>query len=233
MWSGPRNISTAMMRAWGNRPDTIVCDEPFYAYYLQRTGLAHPGADEVIRHHETDWRKTMVQLADLPVSKPIYYQKHMAHHMLPEMDRAWLDRVANAFLIREPREMLLSLVKNVPQPTLADTGLSQQEEIFDQVSQRSGSVPPVIDARDVLEDPPGVLSRLCARLGVPFLDCMLSWPAGSRETDGIWAKHWYEAVEKSTGFERYRPRTGELRPDLMPLLRRCEETYAHLYAHRL
>src|SRR6516165_2214319 len=124
MWSGPRNISTAMMRAWGNRPDTFVCDEPLYAYYLRTTGVAHPGADEVIRSQEGDWRKVVAWLTEHePPGKAIFYQKHMTHHLLPEIDRSWLDRVTNVFLIREPREVVISFAKVVPNPCLEDTGL--------------------------------------------------------------------------------------------------------------
>ncbi len=154
MWSGPRNISTALMRSWGNRPDTFVCDEPLYAHYLQQTRLDHPGADEVIVHHESDWRKVINGLlGPVPGGDAIFYQKQMAHHLLPQIDRGWLDRVTNAFLIREPREMLTSLAKILPSPRLEDTGLPQQVEIFERVREQTGRVPPVIDARDVLKDP--------------------------------------------------------------------------------
>src|SRR5207244_2810236 len=149
MWSGPRNISTAMMRAWGNRPDTFVCDEPLYAHYLLKTGVAHPGADEVIRAQESDWRKVVAWLAEYsPPGKTIFFQKHMTHHLLPEIDRGWLARVTNAFLIREPREVITSFVKVAGDPRLEDTGYPQQLEIFKLVWQHAGKVPPVLDARD-------------------------------------------------------------------------------------
>lgn len=234
MWSGPRNISTAMMRSWGNRADTYVCDEPLYAYYLERTGLDHPGAAEVIAHHENDWRRVVEWLTGLVSDgKAVFYQKHMAHHLLPEIDRGWLDRVTNAFLIREPREMLTSLVKVLPRPTLADTGLPQQVEIFHQVREKTGTTPPIIDARDVLEQPRAMLSTLCDRLGIPFQESMLSWPAGPRATDGIWAKHWYASVERSTTFGPYSPKNEPVPDDLLDLLDRCEMLYTSLYEHRL
>src|SRR5256714_224645 len=135
MWSGPRNISTALMRSWGNRPDTVVCDEPLYAHYLLRTHAPHPGAAEVIACHESDWQKVVACLTGpIPDGKAIFYQKHMCHHLLPDIDRSWLDQVTNCFLIREPREMLNSLAKHLPNPTLEDTGLPQQVELFDTVS---------------------------------------------------------------------------------------------------
>src|SRR3954447_3613844 len=204
MWSGPRNISTAMMRAWGNRSDTFVCDEPLYAHYLRETGILHPGADEVIRCHEPDWRKVVAWLTGpVPEGKAIFYQKQMAHHLLPSIERGWLADLTNVFLIREPREMLTSLIRVTPDPTLEDTGLPQQVALFEEERRRTGAVPLVLDARDVLEDPRGMLERLCRGLGVPFAEAMLSWPPGRRETDGIWAKHWYSAVEQTTSFQPY------------------------------
>src|SRR5262245_13727010 len=145
MWSGPRNISTAMMRSWGNRPDTFVCDEPLYAYYLLATGVSHPGADEVIRHHTSDWRQVVQDLTEFePPGKTIFYQKHMTHHLLPEIDRGWLDRVHNCFLIRDPQEVIPSYIKKNPHMDLADSGFPQQLEIFRWVRERTGNTPPVI-----------------------------------------------------------------------------------------
>ena len=234
MWSGPRNISTALMRSFGNRPDTIVCDEPLYAHYLDVTKLDHPGANEVIRHHDADCRSVVDWLTGpIPGGKSIFYQKQMAHHLLPDIDRGWLGRISNAFLIREPREMLTSLVRILPNPTLADTGLPQQVEIFRLVLDRGGAVPPVVDARDILENPRGVLSRLCSAVGLPFTDAMLSWPSGPRETDGIWAKHWYSAVEKTNSFGPYVPKPEPIPDHLRGLLDDCIPLYETLFAHRL
>lgn len=234
MWSGPRNISTALMRSWGNRSDTVVVDEPLYAHYLNVTGLDHPGRDEVIASQPTDWRVVVDALiGPVPGGKAIYYQKHMTHHLLPKIDRGWLDHVTNAFLIRHPRAMLISLSKVLARPRIEDTGLPQQVEIFERVRERTGQVPPVIDSRDVLEDPKATLGLLCDRLDVPFEDAMLSWPAGARETDGVWARHWYANVEKTTGFEPYTPRDEPV-PDLVAdLLERCESLYHQMHAHRL
>ncbi|QDV32647.1 sulfotransferase-like domain-containing protein [Tautonia plasticadhaerens] len=234
MWSGPRNISTAMMRSWGNRADTSVCDEPLYAHYLRETGLDHPGAAEVIEHHEDDWRAVVDWLlGPVPGGRAIFYQKHMAHHLLPTIDRGWLDGVTNVFLIREPREMLTSLARVLKEPRIEDTGLPQQAEIFERVRERTGTIPPVVDARDVLDDPKGVLSKLCDVLGVPFDEAMLSWPPGPRETDGIWAKHWYDGVEQSTGFQPYRPKPDEVPPRLRGVLERGDEFYRLLHEHRI
>lgn len=234
MWSGPRNISTAMMRAWENRPDSWVVDEPLYAHYLTQVRVAHPGVDEVIAHHETDWRAVVAALTGpIPEGRAIWYQKHMAHHLLPMIGRDWLDRLTHAFLIREPDEMLASLVKTYPDAGLADTGLPQQCEIFDRVADRLGRAPPVVLASDVLKNPRALLTKLCAVLGIDFLPQMLAWEPGRRATDGVWAPHWYAAVEASTGFEPWRPKQVNLAASLRPLLDECRPWYEKLYALRL
>lgn len=234
MWSGPRNISTAMMRSWGNRDDTAVVDEPLYAHYLKATGIDHPGRDEVIATHENEWRIVVRELTGpIPGGKAIFYQKHMSHHLLPHIDRAWLSELAHAFLIREPREMLTSLVKNLPQPRIEDTGLPQQVEIFEQVATSTGQTPPIVDAREVLENPRRLLKLLCEALRVPFQEQMLGWPAGGRATDGVWAKYWYAAVEKSTGFETYKPKNEALPDELRGLESQCNSLYESLFARRL
>jgi hypothetical protein len=234
MWSGPRNISTAMMRAWGNRADTAVIDEPFYAYYLERTGKKHPGAAEVIAQGETDWRKIVNRLAAaVPFGKPIFFQKQMTHHLLPEIDREWLVDLTNCFLIRDPREVILSYIKKNPEPELEDLGFVQQCEIFNFVRAKTKSAPPVVDARDVLQNPERTLRLLCNAIGVPFDPAMLSWPAGLRETDGIWAKHWYDAVVRSTSFQPYEPREGSVPSRLRQIYDQCRECYEQLHQHRL
>ncbi|HVP73756.1 MAG TPA: hypothetical protein VMS30_08460 [Phycisphaerales bacterium] len=241
MWSGPRNISTAMMRSWGSRADTVVCDEPLYAHYLLQTGVPHPGAPEVVAHHEADWRKVVTWLTGPPPqpdsasgARPaIWYQKHMAHHLLPEIERDWLHHLTHAFLIRDPREMLTSLMKNVPNPTIRDTGLVQQVEIFEHVERATGRTPPVIDSRDVLQDPRRMLMMLCTALDVPFDKAMLHWAPGPRPTDGIWAKHWYASVERSTTFEPYMPKAEQVPASLQSLLDECQQHYQHLYDRRL
>jgi hypothetical protein len=234
MWSGPRNISTALMRSWGNRPDTFVCDEPLYAHYLLKTGAPHPGADEIIRHQENDWRKVVAWLTgDVPHGKRVFYQKHMTHHLLPDIDRGWLDQVTNAFLIRAPREVVISLDRVVPNPRLEDTGLPQQLEIFSLVRRRTGAVPPVLDARDVLDNPDRQLRLLCAALEIEFTEAMLSWPPGPRDTDGVWAKRWYGAALQSTSFQPYQPRNDPVPAHLAGLLDQAEAIYRQLYEHRL
>lgn len=234
MWSGPRNISTAMMRSWGNRRDTFVCDEPLYSYYLKTTGKPHPGAAEVIEHHESDWRKVTACLTGpVPQGKTIFYQKHMTHHLLPEIDRNWLGSVVNCFLIRDPREVITSYIAKNDIPELLDVGFVQQLEIFDWVRQHTGKTPAILDSRDVQENPRKTLGLLCEALGIEFSDSMLSWPPGLRETDGIWAKHWYKEVETSTSFRPYRPKTEAVPEQLGDVYEKCLECYERLSPLRL
>ena len=234
MWSGPRNVSTAFMRSWGNREDTVVVDEPFYAHYLQVTGLDHPGRDEIIASQPTDWREVARMLhGPVPNGLSIHYQKQMAHHLLPDMGREWLDGLTHAFLIRDPRPMIASLAEKLADFDIDATGLPQQVEIFEHVIERKGVAPPVVDSADLLARPEPVLRALCAALGVPFSDRMLWWPAGPRTTDGVWARHWYERVEKSTGFES--PPAEGRRVDLSPradlIEARCRPLYERLHEH--
>ncbi|MCG8433841.1 MAG: HAD family hydrolase, partial [Gammaproteobacteria bacterium] len=233
-WSGPRNISTAMMRSWENRGDTYVCDEPLYAFYLRQTGLEHPGREEILEHHDSDVERIIDWLVG-PISegKRIFYQKQMAHHLLPEVPRDWLSEVTNVFLIRDPTDMITSLMQVIPDPGIEETGLPQQVEIFDKVKRETGVVPPVIDARDVLDDPPRLLAGLCEAVGVDFRRSMLEWPPGRRETDGIWAPHWYSSVERSTGFQSYTRKDIDVPERLLGVLEEAQRHYDELYAQRL
>lgn len=234
MWSGPRNISTAMMRAWENREDTSVIDEPLYAHYLIETGVGHPGRDDVIAAQENDAAKVAAVLTGpIPDGKTIWYQKHMTQHMLPDMPLGWLDQVSNCFLIREPERVAASFTIQRPDAAAWELGFEQQARVFDHVCDRLGHAPPVIDAADVLKDPRGTLGALCERLGIPFCERMLSWPPGPRASDGVWAPHWYAAVERSTGFAPYRPRHDKLSAFQQRLADACRPHYERLAAHRL
>jgi hypothetical protein len=226
VWSGPRNISTALMRSWGNRADTVVVDEPLYAHFLKVTRAPHPGIDEIIEHHESDWRKVAAWLTGpVPHGKAVFYQKHMAHHLLPAIERDWLSQLTHVFLIRDPKEMLTSLVKVTPEPSVEDTGLPQQVELFERVQRETGRVPPVFDSKDILDAPEAMLRAMCRAVGVEFDEAMLSWPPGPRETDGIWAKHWYAEVEKTTGFRPFRPKDEPIPPRLQSVYETCVELY--------
>jgi hypothetical protein len=228
MWSGPRTISTALMRSFGARADTLVVDEPLYAYYLATTALDHPGRAEILASQPNRWQDVSAALTGpLPPWVEVHYQKHMAHHLLPPVGRGWLGELRHAYLVRDPAQMVASYAKVRGEPTLADLGYPQQVEIF----RRHGG--PVIDAADVLRDPPGVLRRLCAALGIGYDPAMLGWPAGPRDTDGVWAPHWYAAVQRSTGFARPDPAPAAVPDRLRELVTRAQPYYDELAAHRL
>jgi hypothetical protein len=234
MWSGPRNISTAMMRAFENRPDTEVIDEPFYAAFLARSGADHPLRAEVLAAHEADPEAVARAIAgEAPGGAAIFYQKHMTHHMLPGFPRGWMDRCRHAFLIRAPERVLASYAKRRAEVTLADIGFPQQGELFDEVASRLGAAPPVIDADDVLADPARALGALCQALEIPFDPAMLSWPAGPRASDGAWAPAWYDAVERSTGFGPPSPRPVLTEPRLAALADEARPIYERLAAYRI
>ena len=204
MWSGPRNISTAMMRSWENRTDCEVIDEPFYACYLQATGIEHPMRNEVIASQSTDWDQVGDELLRSPA--PIFYQKHMTQHMLPGKDLSWASHLRHCFLIRDPLEVVASYSRKRTSPTTDDIGLIRQLELYRELQESTGQAIPVIEASTVLLEPERMLTRLCNHFGIAFRSEMLSWPAGGRDSDGIWAEHWYQSVENSTGFEPYRAR---------------------------
>ena len=234
MWSGPRNISTAMMRAWGNRDDTVVIDEPFYAHYLAETGIDHPGRDEVLASQSTDPAQVAAMLTGpIPGGKRIWYQKHMTQHMLPATPSDWLAEVTNCFLIRDPERVAASFTIQRPDAEAWELGFEQQAQLFDQVCDMLGHAPPVIDAADVLKDPRRAMGTLCAVHGVPFTERMLHWAPGQRPSDGVWAAHWYAAVERSSGFSPYRPRQGSLTPFQQTLADACRPHYEKLAAFRL
>jgi hypothetical protein len=227
MWSGPRNISTALMRSWENRADTRVIDEPLYAYYLKETGLEHPGRDEIIAAGETSWEAVVAELTG-PVDG-VLYQKHMTHHLIPQLPRDWIPSLSNVLLIRDPSEVIASYVRSRADVVAEDIGLVQQTELF---AQLGGDVP-VIDAADFLRNPEAYLRWLCDYVGVPFSDRMLTWPPGPRDSDGVWAPYWYEAVLGSTGFEPYRPRNVSLSGAALAAAERSRPHYERLYDVRL
>ena len=228
MWSGPRTISTALMRSFGARSDTVVVDEPLYAHYLAVTGVDHPGRQEVLSSQPTRWQDVAAALTGpLPDGTGVHYQKHMAHHLLPQAGRDWIAGLRNAFLLRDPLHVVASYAKVRAAPTLADLGYAQQVEIF----RAYGG--PVVDAADLLRDPAGVLARLCAALGISFDPAMLSWPRGRRPTDGVWAAYWYAGVEASTGFRPYDPKPARVPTRLRDLVDRAQPYYDELAAHRL
>jgi peptidoglycan/xylan/chitin deacetylase (PgdA/CDA1 family) len=229
MWSGPRNISTAMMRSFGARADCHVIDEPLYAAFLAETGILHPMLEETLASQPNDWRDVVPHLlGPTPNGETVFYQKHMTHHMLPGFGLDWMSACRNAFLIRDPVRVLASYTQKREEVTLADIGFVQQAGIFAREADRLGHAPPVVEGVDVLRDPAGTLSKLCATLGIPWTVDMLSWPAGRRDTDGVWAPAWYDAVERSTGFG---PPPEETPITLAPRLQRiADEARPHYEA---
>ncbi|MDH3634552.1 MAG: HAD family hydrolase [Gammaproteobacteria bacterium] len=234
MWSGPRNISTALMRAWENRNDCVVWDEPLYGYYLQATGLPHPGAAEVIEAQGTDVDAIIERCTGaIPGGKQIFYQKHMTLHLLPEIERDWLSEMVNCFLIREPEAVITSYAAVRSDATLEDIGFIQQAELFDQVRAMTGEIPLVIDSREFLLDPATMLQAICTKLDIEFGPEMLSWPKGPRDSDGVWAKYWYDSVCNSTGFAPYREQKYTLSDKDKQIALHARPSYEILYQHRL
>lgn len=200
MWSGPRNLSTALMRSFGARADTHCIDEPFYAAYLKLTGLDHPMRAEILAAHDADPASVARHLAQWNPPAPIFYQKHMTHHMVAGVPRDWMRDVRHAFLIRHPARVLASYARKMESVSLEAIGFPQQAELFDVAARLTGAPPVVVDSDDVLDDPPAKLSALCEHLGIAFDPAMLSWTSGPKPEDGAWAPHWYDAIWSSTGF---------------------------------
>lgn len=235
MWSGPRNISTAMMRSFENRPDCVVVDEPFYGAWLERTGEAHPMANEIIDAMDCDWQSVMADLTGpIPEGAAIWYQKHMTHHLLEDMIQPrWLDKLHHVFLIRDPRAVVASYLAKRDTVSAADIGIPQQTKLFDQLCELNGAAPPVIDSNAFLNDPEGHLRALCEALSIKFDSAMLNWPAGPRDSDGIWASHWYGTVWSSTRFRPPSTSRPELTGSALAVAESCRASYQRLFSYRL
>ena len=228
MWSGPRNISTAMMRSWENRQDTKVVDEPFYAYYLQESGIKHPMVDEVISSQSTDWQDVVDALTTQVVVENIFYQKHMTHHILAGCDLSWTEGVKNCFLIRDPLYVVNSYAKKRDDITVEDIGIKRQYELYEEISKLSGQKIPVLDSKATLLEPKKTLQQLCLEFEIPFLDSMMSWPEGKRDSDGVWGEHWYQAVEGSTGWQKFQKQEIILGRELQRVVDESLEYYKAL-----
>jgi hypothetical protein len=234
MWSGPRNLSTAMMRSFGSRADTFVSDEPFYGCFLKASDARHPMRGEVMAAMDCDWNSVIETLRGSPPDQsPIWYQKHMWHHMVGTIGHADFRGFRHAFLIREPERMIGSYLRKRDKARFEDFGLDRQAEFFERESDRLGRAPPVVDSGDLLRDPEGVLRRLCAILEIPWDAAMLSWQPGRRETDGVWAAHWYGSVEKSTGFGSPEMGSIDLPTEAQRLADRCRPYYERLASFRI
>lgn len=231
LWSGPRNVSTALMYSFAQRPDSKVVDEPLYGHYLRVSGASHPGREEIIKNMDSDGNAVMQHLLQTSIpQKQLLFVKHMAHHLL-ELDLRFLSRTKNAFLIRDPQEMLPSLIVQIPHATLADTGLARQWQLYQDLRDR-GQSPAVIDSRELLLDPAGIIAAFCRHLGIQYYPGMLHWAAGPIDEDGIWAKHWYQSVHLSTGFSPYAIKE-DFPERLLPLLDECRPYYEKLLAQAI
>ncbi|WP_211099948.1 hypothetical protein [Acuticoccus kandeliae] len=234
MWSGPRNLSTAMMRSFGARADTAVWDEPFYAAYLAATGLDHPMRAEILAAYDNDPEAVAAAcLGPVPGGKPIFYQKHMTHHMVDGFDLDWTKGLRSAFLIRDPALVAASYEVKREEPTLADLGVVRQRELFEREADRLGKAPPVVDAARIARAPEAVLPALCEGLGIPFDPAMLSWPPGPRPEDGVWAAHWYHSVVASTGFSAPRETAPPMTDHARALAEAAQPYYEVLARHVL
>lgn len=235
MWSGPRNLSTALMRSFSNHPSVAtVLDEPLYAAYLAETGKAHPMRKEIMCELPTGWPEAIERCLTYPDDLLGWvYQKHMTHHILPDTPRNWIGSLVNLFLIRDPRRVVASYAAHFEAVTLDDLGFRQQSEIFDQVCEVAGTAAPVVDAEDIRKDPEGVLPRLCIAAGLDFDRAMLSWAPGKRADDGVWGAHWYNALEQSTGFAPPDAPPPPMTPAMEALAEAAQPFYTRLSQYRI
>jgi hypothetical protein len=228
VWSGPRNISTALMYSFAQRADTTVYDEPLYAHYLSHTNARdyHPGADDIIATMENDGEKVVTDIILGPQATPVAFFKQMTHHLV-DLDQSFMKQTVNVMLTRHPRDMLPSYAEQVSKPTLRDVGYKMHLDLVEYL-QSLGQDPAVLDSEATLRNPRGVLEKLCEHIGIPFDEAMLSWPAGARPEDGIWAEYWYAGVHRSSGFQPYKPKTAPFPEHLKPLFDECMPYYVAL-----
>jgi hypothetical protein len=233
VWSGPRNVSTALMYSFRQRQDTKVFDEPLYGHYLKTFDMKHPGYEEVIEAMDCNGKNVIENELLGPLhGRSVLFFKNMAHHLRGLDDLSFLDELTNVLLTRDPKEMLPSLAKKLPEPSLSDTGLVEQVHLLERM-ENNRNKPIVLDARELLLNPEGVLRQLCGRLDIPFDKAMLQWPAGPKPEDGIWEKYWYQNVHTSTSFKPYRAKTKPFPERIRPLLEECKPLYDRLYHYAL
>ena len=226
MWSGPRNLSTALMRSFENRSDTEVLDEPLYAYYLKETKKTHPLSNDIINTYETNINKLIIQITK-NTGKKYSYQKHMTHHILNKTPIDWIDKGINCFLIRSPKEVIKSYIKKNDLNNSNDIGFPMQIKLFNLV-KKYGNKPIIINARDLSYNPKKVLLILCKKLNIPFLETMLKWPKGKRRSDGIWGEIWYKNVESTTEFKKMDVNTESIPTKFENIHLECLDIYNEL-----
>ena len=234
MWSGPRNISTALMRSFENRADTTVMDEPFYGYYLKTTKFDHPMKEQVLASQNINW-DNVVDLCSNKIFKGylIIYQKHMSHHLMMDNDLSWLNNMKNCILIRNPKYVINSYIKKYNIEDVNQLGYIQQLRIVSYIKKYNFEDPVILDASDILDNPKRALKKICKKLDISFTNQMLYWPKGSRETDGVWAKHWYKNVINSTGFIKPKEKKINIDRQLYDIYKKCMKHYEVLYDKRL
>jgi len=234
MWSGPRNISTALMRSFGNRPDTYISDEPFYAYYLHRTNENHPAKEKIISTGQTNWNLVVQKLVgDIPNNKNIWYQKHMAHHNFPENNLDWIKEMENIILIRNPKDVIFSYIKKYKLKNSFQLGYTQQMQLYNILQDYNKCEPIIIDSEDLLENPKKILKKLCKKCNIPFYSKMLSWPKGTRETDGVWGEYWYKKVQNTTHFLPPIENNKSIPVKYEKIFLDCMQYYKKLYKQRM
>ena len=233
MWSGPRNISTAMMRSWENRSDAEVVDEPFYAFYLNKTRSPHPCFEEILQSQSDSYEQVVSELTKDTCNSKVQYQKHMTHHMLEGVDLQWVKELQHCFLIRDPAQVVNSYTNSRGVCSAEDIGIQRQFELYQDITKISGQDIPIIDSNDVLKAPEKILRLLCEKLGVSFMPTMLNWPQGSRISDGVWAKHWYKSVDNSSGFSPYSAKHLRLNDNQLSVVNQVQPFYQQLYNKRI
>ncbi|MFZ4559439.1 MAG: hypothetical protein ACOYOD_04515 [Saprospiraceae bacterium] len=229
VWSSPRNVSTAFMYAFAQRPDTTVVDEPLYAHYLSKTDseTRHPGTEKVLAAQSTDGERVVAEVILGDCATPVVLFKQMTHHLI-HLDWSFMRQTKNVMLVRDPRAIIASYAKVIPNPGIQDVGVALQSQLFAYLREND-CLSAVVDAAELLKDPPGVLRQLCGALAIDYTDAMLRWPAGPKPYDGVWAPYWYEQVRGSTGFQPYEPAPYALPPHLEALSAQCMPHYEHLY----
>ena len=234
MWSGPRNLSTVMMRSFENRKDTVVFDEPFYAHYLSVTELNHPGRDQILDFQSTNWDEVVEKCRNTIFQKEsLFYQKHMAQHILQGFDISWIKDVQNCILIRDPKYVIASYRKKLPIGDERHLGYEQQADIIEFLEKENGTTPPIINADDILKNPDSMMKKLCKALDITFYPSMIKWPAGTRSSDGVWGVYWYEGVYDSTGFKPYTKKEVNIGQKLVNVYENCKKHYDTFYSKRI
>lgn len=231
LWSSPRNISTAMMYSFAQRPDSVVFDEPFYAHYLRVTGVIHPGQEEILASQENDGNKIVNELMLGKFDKPVAFFKQMTHHLV-RLDETFLSQMKNILFIRDPKQIISSYAQVRPDVNMLDIGIEKQWQLFQQLTTNNQHCV-VLDSNEILKAPEKVLTELCKAIDIPFYTSMLHWPAGPKPEDGVWAKYWYDNVHKSTGFEKQATSSRTLPEYLVPLYNESKKYYDQLFQHSI